>query len=92
MSLLPLMMAAMQLAPSSPSPSFFQYWGKARPTDQGPDLHLLPYHCMDVAAVGRVYLEPVPEWWRPRSTMRAIFGRPVRSHPSSFMTRNTKHG
>ncbi len=38
----------------------FQYWGKARPTDQGPGLHLLPYHCLDVAAVGRVYLDRSP--------------------------------
>jgi CRISPR-associated endonuclease/helicase Cas3 len=34
----------------------FQYWGKARPIEQGADFHLLPYHCLDVAAVGRVYL------------------------------------
>lgn len=36
------------------------YWGKARPTDGEPDLHLLPYHCLDVAAVGRVYLRRAP--------------------------------
>lgn len=38
----------------------FEYWGKARPTEQEPDLHLLPYHCLDVAAVGRVYLNRSP--------------------------------
>ncbi|OXS14527.1 CRISPR-associated helicase/endonuclease Cas3 [Zobellella denitrificans] len=38
------------------SASYFQYWGKARKDDQQPgaDYHLLPYHCLDVAAVG---------WW-----------------------------
>ncbi len=38
----------------------FSYWGKARPADGGVDLHLLPYHCLDVAAVGRVYLQRTP--------------------------------
>lgn len=38
----------------------FAYWGKARPADGGVDLHLLPYHCLDVAAVGRVYLQRTP--------------------------------
>ena len=60
MSLPPLMMADMHRSPSMPPLSCFQYWGKARPTDQGPDLHLLPYHCLDVAAVGRVYLNRSP--------------------------------
>ncbi len=34
--------------------SFYRYWGKAkRDRDAvGPDYHLLPYHCLDVAAVG----------------------------------------
>lgn len=30
--------------------SYFQYWGKAE--KDGPGYHLLPYHCLDVAAVG----------------------------------------
>ncbi|MDX1653597.1 MAG: CRISPR-associated helicase Cas3' [Candidatus Competibacteraceae bacterium] len=30
----------------------FQYWGKTRPA-----YHPLPYHCLDVAATGRIYLE-----------------------------------
>jgi CRISPR-associated endonuclease/helicase Cas3 len=36
------------------NPSYFAYWGKAHP--QGPSLgryHLLPYHCLDVAACGQ---------------------------------------
>lgn len=38
--------------------SYFQYWGKAKkdPQAEGPDYHLLPYHCLDVAAVGVEYL------------------------------------
>ncbi|MGH8729207.1 MAG: CRISPR-associated helicase Cas3' [Burkholderiales bacterium] len=35
----------------------FRYWGKARPvTDHGPVFHALPYHSLDVAAVGVEYL------------------------------------
>jgi CRISPR-associated endonuclease/helicase Cas3 len=29
--------------------SYFRYWGKAKKGDR---FHLLPYHCLDVAAVG----------------------------------------
>ncbi len=38
--------------------SYFLYWGKAKkdPQAEGPDYHLLPYHCLDVAAVGVEYL------------------------------------
>lgn len=48
--------------PSAAAPTLdgFAYWGKARPADGGPDLHLLPYHSLDVAAVGRVYLQRTP--------------------------------
>lgn len=40
--------------------SYFQYWGKAKkdPQTEGPDYHLLPYHCLDVAAVGFLLLDP----------------------------------
>lgn len=39
--------------------SYFQYWGKAKrdPQAEGPDYHLLPYHCLDVAAVGYMLLD-----------------------------------
>jgi CRISPR-associated endonuclease/helicase Cas3 len=39
--------------------SYFQYWGKAKrdPQAEGPDYHLLPYHCLDVAAVGYLLLD-----------------------------------
>lgn len=37
---------------------YFKYWGKARKEDQtGEPYHLLPYHCLDVAAVGKILLE-----------------------------------
>ncbi len=33
---------------------YFQYWGKARQGQDGAwQCHLFPYHCFDVAAVGR---------------------------------------
>ena len=35
--------------------SFYKYWGKVSKKDG--DYHLLVYHCLDVAAVGRVLLE-----------------------------------
>ncbi|MBK8397654.1 MAG: CRISPR-associated helicase Cas3' [Leptospiraceae bacterium] len=33
--------------------TYYNYWGKA---DKEGNYHLLPYHCLDVAAVGEVYL------------------------------------
>ena len=46
----------------------FQYWGKAKRDIQaeGPDYHLLPYHCLDVAAVGEV-------WWNNSQIIRNSF-------------------
>lgn len=39
----------------------FKYWGKARPGNDGGALwHSLPLHCLDVAAVGLVYLRRSP--------------------------------
>lgn len=40
--------------------SYFKYWGKAKkdPDQDGADYHLLPYHCLDVAAVGALLLGP----------------------------------
>lgn len=47
----------MEVAPSDP----LAYWGKARPeTTAGLPFHLLPYHCLDVAATGRTYLQRHP--------------------------------
>ncbi len=43
------------------SRSYFSYWGKAKPQDcGGAQFHLLPYHCLDVAAVGLQYLRRAP--------------------------------
>ncbi len=37
---------------------YWKYWGKARPGQHGADrYHLLPYHCLDVAACGRYLLQ-----------------------------------
>ncbi|WP_309639634.1 CRISPR-associated endonuclease Cas3'', partial [Methylibium sp.] len=37
------------------------YWGKARPVEGSEAaFHLLPYHCLDVAAVAAAYLEAAP--------------------------------
>ena len=34
--------------------SYFKYWGKVERQEDGKerDYHLLPYHCLDVAAAG----------------------------------------
>ena len=54
---------------------FLNYWGKARPlADGGPQFHLLPYHCLDVAATGRVYLQRHPgllRWMAERAGLDA---------------------
>lgn len=44
------------------SGSIYQYWGKvgSLEKDNGADYHLLSYHCLDVSAVGRVWLEQDP--------------------------------
>jgi CRISPR-associated endonuclease/helicase Cas3 len=39
----------------------YSYWGKARPEDaEAAQYHLLPYHALDVAAVGVAYLKRSP--------------------------------
>ncbi|MBZ9567079.1 CRISPR-associated helicase Cas3' [Modicisalibacter tunisiensis] len=37
---------------------YYLYWGKARPDGAGAQCHLLPYHSLDVAAVGWYLLAP----------------------------------
>lgn len=38
-------------------PEYYRYWGKAKPeSGEGAPYHLLPYHCLDVAAVGWLWL------------------------------------
>lgn len=46
---------------TTPSPRYFSYWGKARPSNSAAEMHLLAYHALDVAAVGEVYLQRSPE-------------------------------
>lgn len=45
-------------------PSYFSYWGKAKPdpnsSDSEPTYHLLPYHSLDVAAVASVWWDESP--------------------------------
>jgi hypothetical protein len=40
---------------------YYKYWGKAKKPESGkdedPSYHLLVYHCLDVAAVGKVWLK-----------------------------------
>ena len=49
------------IAPNTITPRYFGYWGKARPVlSGGAAWHLLPYHCLDVAAVGVEYLRRAP--------------------------------
>ena len=42
-------------------PSYYQYWGKTKKSDEGDEgkvhYHLLCYHSLDVAAVGRLLLD-----------------------------------
>lgn len=40
---------------------FYRYWGKAGPAAEEAGYHLLPYHCLDVAAVGSVLLRQQKE-------------------------------
>lgn len=42
------------------SAPYWTYWGKARPSTEGPAFHRLAFHGLDVAAVGTVYLEQSP--------------------------------
>jgi hypothetical protein len=49
---------------------YYKYWGKAKPeAEGGPAYHLLPYHCLDVAAVA---------FWHCRLKQRLV-GRNVRT-------------
>lgn len=48
-----------------PRNSFFAYWGK---TAEDGSYHLLPYHCLDVAAVAAA-------WWEASHTIRRSFCR-----------------
>lgn len=45
-------------------PLYYQYWGKASKEDNS--YHLLPYHCLDVAAVADI-------WWQSSPSIRRSF-------------------
>lgn len=45
------------------APLYYRYWGK---TAEDGRYHLLPYHCLDVAAVGAV-------WWQRDPVIRRLF-------------------
>ncbi len=48
-------------------PLYYRYWGKARPKEgEREDYHLLPYHCLDVAAVS-------DSWWQNSPNIRRCF-------------------
>jgi len=47
--------------------AYFKYWGKARKEgEEGSPHHLLPYHCLDVAAVA-------DEWWNTSQALQRLF-------------------
>ncbi len=44
--------------------SYYRYWGKAQPSEDGQAaFHLLPFHCLDVTAVGAT-------WWKQSTSLR----------------------
>jgi len=46
---------------------YYRYWGKAQANaESGPTYHLLPYHCLDVAAVA-------DQWWKNSPALRQQF-------------------
>lgn len=49
-------------------PSYYRYWGKAKRSEDQPGdaYHLLPYHCLDVAAIAAA-------WWDGSATLRKAF-------------------
>ena len=53
------------------------YWGKARPDDNGSRCHLLPYHSLDVAAVGVAALRQLP-------ALRSLFGQELALPPAAL--------
>jgi len=55
-------------AQQTETPRYYRYWGKAKPAADSdvPPYHLLPYHCLDVAAVA-------DQWWRNSPALRRQF-------------------
>lgn len=56
-------------------PDYYKYWGKTKKRDDGEtDYHLLVYHCLDVAAVGRVLLDDNPNLLNCFLTIQENYG------------------
>jgi CRISPR-associated endonuclease/helicase Cas3 len=52
---------------------YYHYWGKASAEPEtGPAYHLLPYHCLDVAAVADVWLSKSQSIWRSFMNMSGL--------------------
>jgi len=50
-----------EIQPMDPNaPSYFHHWGKKNRDENSPKFHLLPYHALDVAAVGTVLFRSDP--------------------------------
>ncbi|GAB2889238.1 CRISPR-associated helicase/endonuclease Cas3 [Paralcaligenes ginsengisoli] len=59
----------------------YNYWGKAKPSGEGlAPFHLLPFHCLDVAAVGAV-------WWKQSASLRRQLASQVQLAPESPVLR-----
>ncbi len=57
------------------NPAYFRYWGKAVKPGQvvsGAQYHLLPYHSLDVAAVGQVLLQQHPFLRKRLATLMGV--------------------
>jgi len=54
--------------------TYFQYWGKSAPNSYKPNVacHLLPYHSLDVAAVGYVLLDKNPSYLNQFQSLTGI--------------------
>jgi len=54
---------------------YFHYWGKASPAgDAAARCHLLPYHCLDVAACGVMLLRLLPRWRQRLEALTSLQG------------------
>ncbi|MCU7850116.1 MAG: CRISPR-associated helicase/endonuclease Cas3 [Candidatus Thiodiazotropha sp. (ex Lucinoma kastoroae)] len=56
-------------------PLYYHYWGKTAEDDR---YHLLPYHCLDVAAVGDL-------WWRRDPIIRRLFTGAMRQDEAACL-------
>ena len=53
---------------------YYKYWGKASSDNEnGPGYHLLPYHCLDVAAVA-------DSWWESSESLRQQFTKTMQAN------------